>query len=107
MDCFIKKIFESKAEGDELVHAQFQKFSRGEFQERACLIAKKSKDKFSLSTTPEYGNELVRGLAEELGANKTEISGALITTIDLSAEYDFKEVKNDNCKDASGIVFCL
>ena len=94
MESFLKKIFEGNATDDALVHAQFQKFSRGEFQNKGALTVKKSKDKFSLSTTPEYGNELVRALAEELGESKAEINGALITTIDLSEEYDFKEVKN-------------
>lgn len=94
MDSFLKKIFEGNVEADELVHAQFQKFSRGEFQNKGALTVKNSSGKFSLSTTPEYGNELVRALAEELGDNKAEINGALITTIDLSSEYDFKEVKN-------------
>lgn len=94
MDSFIKKIFEGNAEGDELVHAQFQKFSRGEFNDKGALSIKNSKGTFTLSTTPEYGNEIVRALAEELGEKKAEIEGALITTIDLKGEYDFKEVKN-------------
>lgn len=96
MDSFIKKIFEGKANNgdDNLIHTQFQKFSKGEFQDKGSLIVKNSKGKFALSTTPEYGNEIVRALAEELGDLKTEISGALITTIDLSGEYDFKEIKN-------------
>jgi len=94
MDSFIKKIFEGNTEGDNLVHAQFQKFSKGEFNDKAALVIKNSKGKFTLSTTPDYGNELVRNLAEELGDNKAEIEGALLTTIDLRDEYDFKEVKN-------------
>jgi len=93
MDSFIKKIFEAQ-ELDDLVHGQFQKFSKGEFQNKAALKIRNSKGKFTLTTSPEYGNELVRSLAEELGDNKTEVEGALITTIDLSKEYDFKEVKN-------------
>ena len=94
MDCFIKKIFEGSSEGDGLVHNQFQKFSKGEFNDKAVLKAKKTSKGFSLNTTPEYGNELVACLAEELGAEKIPVSGALITTIDLRDEYDFKEVKN-------------
>jgi hypothetical protein len=95
MDSFLKKIFEGQdLSKDDLVHAQFQKFSKGEFNDKAGFILKRSKDKFALSTTPEYGNELVHALAEEIGSNKVGISGALITTIDLSEEYDFKEVKN-------------
>lgn len=93
MDSFIKKIFEKK-EMDEWVHGQFQKFSKGEFNDKAAFVIKNSKGKFTLNMAPDYGNELVKALAEELGNNKAEIEGALITTIDLSKEYDFKEVKN-------------
>ena len=93
MDSFIKKIFEGQGM-DELVHQQFQKFSKGEFKDKGALSIKKTKDKFTLSTTPEYGNELVRALAEELKDKKAMVNGALITTIDLSKEYNFKEVKN-------------
>jgi len=40
MDCFIKKIFDGK--NDEFVHLQFQKFSRGEFTDRAMVKVKES-----------------------------------------------------------------
>jgi len=40
MDCFIKKILEGKK--DEFVHIQFQKFSRGIFNDRAMIRFKDS-----------------------------------------------------------------
>lgn len=88
MDCFIKKIFDSNGKEiqDELVHLQFQKFSRGEFKDKAALILNKTKGLYSLSTTPEYGNEFVRVLAEKLGDRKTPITGILVSTRDLSTQ---------------------
>jgi len=92
MDCFIKKIFEGKAEGDELVHNQFQKFSKGEFKNKAMIIAKKSKDKFRVNTTPEYTNEFVRMLAEKLGDKNTHIKGPIISTRNLKEMPEFSDL---------------
>ena len=64
---FIKKIFDGKI--DDSVHLQFQKFSRGEFRDRAIVKVKKSGSKYTISTTAEFGNEFVRMLAENLQYN--------------------------------------
>ena len=88
---FIKKVFENKI--DEEVHQQFQKFSRGEFPNRALIKAKKVKDNYTLFTTSEFANELVRAVAEKLGDKKTKITGAIISTLDLGKEIDFKSKK--------------
>jgi hypothetical protein len=90
MDCFIKKIFDGKA--DELVHIQFQKFSRGEFENRALVRVKDSKGIISLSTTSEYARELVRALAEKLGSNKTQVTGAIISALDQTG-FKYEEKK--------------
>ena len=87
MDCFIKKIFDSKI--DDFVHLQFQKFSRGEFKGRAVVIASNSKGKYKVFTTPEYANELVRTVAEKIGNNKTKVTGIVVSTRDLQGELDF------------------
>ena len=73
MDCFIKKIFQRKIQGDELIHQQFQKFSKGEFPNRAMIRAKNSKGKFTISTTAEYAKDLVMNLAEKLEKYKCVI----------------------------------
>jgi hypothetical protein len=88
---FIKKIAEKKI--DESVHLQFQKFSRGEFKKRAMVVAKKSKNKFTITTSPEFANEFVKILAQKLGEQKTNVNGAIISTNDLKGKIDFKEVK--------------
>jgi len=88
---FIKKIVDGDV--DEKVHLQFQRFSKGEFRNRALIQAKQSKGKFSISTSAEFANELVRNLAEKLGDGKTSVEGAIVSTSDLTGEIDFKEIK--------------
>jgi hypothetical protein len=88
---FIKKIFDDKI--DESVHLQFQKFSKGEFTNRALVKAKNSGSKYSITTTAEFANELVRDVAEKLGNLKTKVTGAIISTSDFTGIIDFKEKK--------------
>jgi len=88
---FIRKIFENKV--DDLVHLQFQKFGRGEFKKRALIEAKRSQKGFIIKTSYEFANELVRVVAEKLGEKETLVKGAVISTLDLSKDLDFKEKK--------------
>lgn len=88
---FIKKIFDKEA--DELVHLQFQKFSRGEFQNRALIEARKSGKNFTIKTSAEFANELVRVMAEKLGSGRTKVTGAIVSTQDLTGELEFKDKK--------------
>jgi len=88
MESFIKKIFNGKI--DEDVHLQFQKFSKGEFKNRAMISAKNSSGKFSINTTSEYARELVKIMGEKLGNEKTHVSGVLISTLDLDFLYEKK-----------------
>jgi len=88
---FIKKVFDGKK--DASTHLQFQKFSKGEFRYRAIIEAKKSKDKYTIKTSAEFANELVRDVAELLGEEKTNITGAIVSTSDLTGKIDFKDKK--------------
>jgi len=88
---FIKKIFDNKI--DHGIHLQFQKFSRGEFKNRALIRLKSSGGKYTINTSSEFTNELVRNAAEKLGDNKTNVSGGIISTADLAGELSFKEKK--------------
>lgn len=88
---FIKKIIDGKV--DEAVHLQFQKFSRGEFRNKAVIQAKFSAGKYTINTTAEFGNELVRDVAEKLGDKKTKVTGGIITTSNLDGELKFKTKK--------------
>jgi len=88
---FIKKIFEDKI--DNFVHLQFQKFSKGEFTNRALIRAKCSGSKYTIFTSAEFANGLVRTIAEKLGNEKTKVTGAIISTNDLKNEIEFKQIK--------------
>jgi len=88
---YIKKIVDKNF--DESVHLQFQKFSRGEFRNRAVIEAKNSNGKYTIKTSAEFANELVRVMAEKLAENKTNVTGAIVSTNDLSGEIEFKEKK--------------
>lgn len=88
---FIKKVFDGDA--DEAVHLQFQKFSKGEFRNRALVRVKCSGKKYTIVTSAEFANEFVRANAEKLGEEKTMITGAIVSTNDLTGELDFKGKK--------------
>lgn len=91
MDSFIKKIFDGKT--DNLVHVQFQKFSRGEFKDKAVILYSKGKDKFSISTTYEYAADFARLMAEKLGSSKTKVTGVIVSTRDLTGQLNFTDKK--------------
>ncbi len=91
MDFFIKKIFDGK-DDDVFVHLQFQKYSRGEFRDKALVKAKNSKGLYSISTTAEYANELVRAVAEKL-TKKTKVEGVVVSTMDLKNQLKFSDIK--------------
>ncbi len=88
---FIKKIFDGKA--DEQVHLQFQKFSKGEFRNKALIKAKRTGNKYTISTSAEFGNELVRVVAEKIGSEKVKVTGAVVSTNDLKDKLEIKDVK--------------
>ena len=88
---FIKKAIEGGV--DESVHLQFQKFSKGEFRDRALIEAKKSGNRYTIKTSSEFANDLVKAMAKKLGEEKTKIIGAIVSTSDLKGELNFREVK--------------
>lgn len=90
MDSFIKKIFNKNIDG--LVHFQFIKFSKGNFEDRAMIKAKNLSGKFNIATTYEYAKEIIITLAEKLGDNKTQVTGALISAFDLDFDHDEKKM---------------
>ncbi len=88
---FIKRIFSDNI--NEGVHLQFQKFSKGEFGNRAVIKAKRSGEKYTVFTSAEFANELVREVAQKLGSERTNITGAVVSTNDLTGKLNFKEKK--------------
>lgn len=91
MDCFIKRIFEGKT--DESIHLQFQKFSRGAFRDRALFRATASPKGYSMWLGNEYSTELVRAGALKLGANKTHVTGVVVSTADLKSKLPHTGLK--------------
>lgn len=88
---FIKKIIDGKV--DEKVHMQFQKFSKGEFRNRALIKVKQSSGKLTINASSEFANDLVMAVAEKLGNNKAKVTGAIVSTSNLKDKLDFKEIK--------------
>ena len=99
---FIKKVFDGKI--DEDTHVQFQKFSRGEFRDRAGIKVKKVKDTWTISTSAEFANDFVKALAQRIENEKVKVTGAIISTSNLRDEPDFKKiVPNCDIKQFMGI----
>ncbi len=87
---FIKKAADGRI--DESVHLQFQKFSKGEFRNRALIEAKNSNGKYTIKTSAEFANELVRTMSEKLENSKTKVTGSIIGTNDLKGILEFKKI---------------
>jgi len=85
---FIKKIFDGKI--DDSVHVKFQKFSKGEFKDRAVINVRKTKNAWKIGTTAEFANELVYVVAKKL-TGKAKVKGAIISAKDLGIEYQGKK----------------
>jgi hypothetical protein len=89
MDCFIKKISEGKT--DKYVHIQFQKFSRGEFRNKALINGSISKGAFKISTSPEYASELIQIVADKLKDDeRTRVTGIIVSTMALEGEVEYE-----------------
>jgi len=88
---FIKKAIDKVS--DEDTHIQFQKFSKGEFSNRAVINARFAGGKYTVNTTAEFANDLVKELAKKLGENTTNVTGAIVSTSDLKNDLKFKEIK--------------
>jgi len=88
MDSFIKKIFNKKS--DNFVHLQFQKFSKGFYKNKALIKASKSNKGYSINTSSEYANELVRNVAELMNENqKVKVTGIIVSTRNLKEVPEF------------------
>jgi hypothetical protein len=61
---------------------------------KALVEAKKMSKNISIVTSAEFANELVLGVAELMGdGEKTKVTGAIVSTRDLTNEIEFKEKK--------------
>ena len=85
----INKIFSGQI--DEEVHLEFVKFSRGVFENRYLLEGKKQPEKWSLKSSAEFANYFVR-LGLEKVSGKVKVTGAIISTLDLTKDIAFEIV---------------
>ncbi|MEK6908548.1 MAG: hypothetical protein AABX23_00665 [Nanoarchaeota archaeon] len=90
MDFFIHKLCSGKT--DDLVHLQFEKYSRGLFANKAIVRGKYSKGDYSFVTTNEYASDFVRACAEELGNSSTKVEGVIISTKALPENIKYGDI---------------
>ncbi len=95
MSSVLYKIFSNNS--DEEVHAEFLKFSRGAFENRYLIEAKKQKDKWSIKTSSEFANYLVKKCLEKI-KDEIEVKGVIVSTLNLGSdeEIGFKIEKRKN-----------
>jgi len=77
MESVLKKIFSGK--NDEEIHNEFIKFSRGIFNNRYLIQAKKQKDSWSIKTGYEFANFFVRKCLSRI-AGEIDLKGAVVYT---------------------------
>ncbi|HVY01614.1 MAG TPA: hypothetical protein VHA12_02515 [Candidatus Nanoarchaeia archaeon] len=66
-------------------HDEFIKFSKGEFKDKYMIEAKKQKDAWSIKTSPEYANSLVR-MCLESTSKTVEVKGVIVSTFNMQQE---------------------
>jgi len=82
----INKIFLKKSDGE--VHSDFVKFSKGVFNDRYLVDAKKQGDGWSIKTGSEFANFLVRKCIESL-KEEVDIKGVIVATFKVADEAGF------------------
>ncbi len=98
MDCFIKKIWDGKAEE---AHAYFTRFSKGTFENRALINLQKI-SKIKLKGGFEWTNDFV-SLVCEIGGGK--VSGMVLSKEDLSGIMSKNLIKGNSVEKRGGLFF--
>jgi hypothetical protein len=91
---FMKDVYEGKQ--NQLVHNQFRRFSKGNFDNRALMQINKVSKKLKLRTSFEFVEGFIRFLSEKLGDEKTKVTGGIISAIDFGDELGFEPEKIKN-----------
>lgn len=87
MKGFLRKIAEK--EFDDSVHDEFIKFSKGKFDNRYLIQAKKQAKGYAVKTSAEFSNFLVRSCLEKI-SGEVDVEGVVIATFDLSEIINFE-----------------
>lgn len=99
---FIRKIFEDKV--DNVVHRKFERFSVGEFSDRALISVSKGKD-LKIKTSYDLADDLFGLISENIKCN-AHVTGKIIASRDFSGELDFEVVKFTKGKKFTAEVDC-
>src|SRR3989344_522374 len=77
------------------VHSEFIKFSKGVFKDRYLVEAKRQKGAWSIKTSAEYANPVVRECLSKTNG-QVEITGVITATFNVQdkAQFPIEEVKN-------------
>lgn len=86
MENIIQKIALKKY--DDEVHREFTKFSKGVFNHKYLIEAKKQKTGYTIKTGAEFANFLVRACASLLTA-PTEMKGVIVATFNVKEDAPF------------------
>jgi len=100
MESFLKKIFSNKK--DDEVHNEFIKFSRGVFNNKYVIEAKKQSDKYSIKTSAEFANFLVKKCLEK-AIGEIDVTGIIVSTLDLRKESGYLFSPGEKVKQFMGI----
>lgn len=92
MENVVRKIFSGKS--DDYVHLDFVKFGKGVFKNRYLLEAKKQKDRWSIKSSADFANFLVRRCLEK-ASGEIEIKGVIVANskIEEDAGFPIERVK--------------
>lgn len=82
----IQKIFSGKR--DEEIHSDFVKFSKGVFNDKYLVEAKKQKGRWNIKTGSEFANFLVRKCLEKTNG-EIDIKGVIVATFHIKDDVDF------------------
>lgn len=90
MESAIFTIFSGKTNND--VHSEFVKFSRGVFENKYMVDAKKQGEKWSIKTSNEFANYFVKALTQKAGDEELDIKGVIVSTRNLKEVEGFNKI---------------
>ncbi len=92
MESVIKKIFSGIS--DDSIHGEFIKFSKGVFGNKYLLNAKRQKTGWTIKTSSEYVNTLVRNCLEKI-SGEIGVTGVIVATFHVGekAQFPIERVK--------------
>jgi len=83
---FIKELFNKKNPSE--LQGEFLKFGRGDFRDKYIIEAKTQKDRRTIKTSAEFANLLVKECLEEIRTPEINVTGAIISTINLGSDEE-------------------